>query len=186
MRTSLRIALGIILGCLGIGAILICGFLALTIYLGNSLFPTDGQGAPTYSVLGESITFDDFVITVDIFEFSDSYETYYQTTRNPPEGGKFAWVHIKVQNLGQTAEYAPSTTDFKLIYFDDEIYAEVGDRRDYPDYTGGVLIGDKIFPEVVNEGWLRFTVPLAAETTDLKIFFNPWGSTGDHMWKPSP
>ena len=138
------------------------------------------------SALGESTRFSNFEVTVVAFEFSDSYITKYQSTKYPPIGAKFAWIHIKVQNLGNTAERAPKPFEFKLIYQDDKIHGEGGSREGHPDYTSEFLTGEEVYPGIVHEGWLRFTVPSAAKRIDVEVLFEPRGSTENHLWYISP
>lgn len=184
MRDSLKIALGIILGCAGIAAVIGCGFLAVTLFLGGLVIPPRESELQTVSPIGEIASFDEFEVVVDGYEFSGEYETEFTSNIEPPEGAKFVWIHIRVRNLGETAEYSLSQiTDLKLAYLDEELTSKRGNREGYPDYAGGIFTGEKLYPGVELDGWLRFTVPVAAQEEDLEFVLKPWLSGGEHRWR---
>ncbi|HAV78662.1 MAG TPA: hypothetical protein DCX53_15040 [Anaerolineae bacterium] len=125
---------------------------------------------PTPSSSNDPILWDDLQVTMDQVEITQEYVTEFGPTRNPPEGKKFLWVRIRLQNTGQVEMNVPDFTHFSVLYAATEIKPIYGHRNGYTDYT---TLGSPIFPEQEVDGWLRFDIPAAAELRELLFVFLP-------------
>ncbi len=56
---------------------------------------------PTPSSPSDSILWDDLQVTMDQLEITNDYLTDFGSTRTPPAGKKFLWVHVQLKNTGQ-------------------------------------------------------------------------------------
>ena len=128
---------------------------------------------PTPSSPGDSIIWDDLQMTMEQPEFTDIYETDYGSTRLPPKGGKFLWVHIGLLNSGQVETEVPGAEHFSVLYASTELKPTYGHRSGYRDYTTLVQV---IFPGQRLDGWLRFDISVTAEFDDLLFVFLPESS----------
>ena len=128
---------------------------------------------PTPSSPGNSVTWGNLQVSMDGPEFTDVYETDYGSTRVPPKGGKFLWVHIGLQNTGQVETAIPSEENFSVLYASTELKPTYGHRQGYKDYTTLVQV---IFPGQELDGWLRFDVPATAELKDMLFVYLPESS----------
>jgi hypothetical protein len=128
---------------------------------------------PTPSSPGDSITWDTLQVTMDRLEINDQYMTDYGSTRNPPSGAKFLWVHIQLRNVGQIEMPVPVAEHFSVLYAGTELKPTYGHRQSYTDYT---TLGPAIFPDQVLDGWIRFDIPITAELKDLLFVFLPESS----------
>lgn len=106
-------------------------------------------------------------------EFTDVYETDYGSTRVPPAGGKFLWVHIGLRNSGQVEMAVPASEHFSVLYASAELKPTYGHRAGYKDYT---TLTPLIFPGQALDGWLRFDVPASAQLGDMLFVFLPESS----------
>jgi hypothetical protein len=128
---------------------------------------------PTPSSPGNSIIWKDLQVTMDQPEFTQVYETDYGSTRIPPTGGKFLWVHIGLKNTGQVEAAIPLAENFSVLYASTELKPTYGHREGYKDYTTLVPV---IFPGQELDGWLRFDVPATAELKDMQFVYLPESS----------
>jgi hypothetical protein len=128
---------------------------------------------PTPSSPGNSVTWGNLQVSMDQPEFTDIYETDYGSTRFPPKGGKFLWVHIGLKNTGQVETAIPGAENFSVLYASTELKPTYGHRKDYKDYTTLVQV---IFPGQQLDGWLRFDVPATAHFTDMMFVYLPESS----------
>lgn len=128
---------------------------------------------PTPSSPGESIHWENLQVIMDQPEFSQAYETDYGSTRVPPAGGKFLWVHIGLKNTGQVEAAVPASEHFSVLYASTELKPTYGHRAGYKDYT---TLAPVIFPDQALDGWLRFDVPATAELSELLFVFIPESS----------
>lgn len=103
-------------------------------------------------------------------EITQDYVTEYGSTRVPPDGQKFLWVHVLLKNAGQAETAVPGSEHFSILYAGTELKPTYGHRQDYADYTA---LGQVIFPDQELDGWLRFDIPVAAELKDLQFVFLP-------------
>lgn len=210
MKVSMKIALGFIGGCLTAFVLIFCGILAGVLKLAKGptssyvgpvpvlspgstleakLTSTYAAGSELSSMPEQCVTSDGFEITIDKYEFSDSYE--YDSwveggivIHKPPEGAKFVSVHITVEHKGIHGADAPSNTDFDMLYIGEKVeeswYERVGYQSyDDPDWS------DKEYPGVVIKGWLHFEVPKAADAADLELRFYDYPE-GPCSWRLSP
>jgi hypothetical protein len=90
---------------------------------------------PTPSSPGNSILWKDLQVTMDQPEFTEVYETDYGSSRFPPSGGKFLWVHIGLRNTGQVETAIPLAENFSVLYASTELKPTYGHRDGYKDYT---------------------------------------------------
>jgi hypothetical protein len=128
---------------------------------------------PTPSSPGNSILWKDLQVTMDQPEFTEVYETDYGSSRFPPSGGKFLWVHIGLRNTGQVETAIPLAENFSVLYAATELKPTYGHRDGYKDYT---TLTPVIFPDQVLDGWLRFDVPATAEFGDMLFVYLPESS----------
>lgn len=107
---------------------------------------------------------------MDQLEVTQDYLTDFGSTRIPPAGKKFFWVHIQLKNLGQIEMDVPVLEHFSILYAAIEIKPIYGYRQGYAEYTA---LGPIIFPNQELDGWLRFDIPAAAELSDMRFVFIP-------------
>lgn len=128
---------------------------------------------PTASLPRDSITWNNLQVTMDQLEVTQEYQTDYGSSRIPTEGNKFLWVHLRIQNIGQTQTDLPATEHFSILYSATELKPTYGHRAGHTDYT---TLGPTIFLNQELEGWLRFDIPSASELKDLRFVFLPQSS----------
>jgi hypothetical protein len=110
---------------------------------------------------------------MDQLEITQDYMTDYGSTRIPPAGQKFLWVHVRLKNTGQVEMDVPLSEHFSVLYAGAELKPSYGHRQGYTDYT---ILGAVIFPDQTLEGWLRFDIPAAAQLKELRFVFLPESS----------
>ena len=125
---------------------------------------------PTPSSPSDSILWDDLQVTMDQLEIIHEYLTEFGSTRNPPAGKKFLWVHVGLKNVGQTGMDIPVFEHYSILYAAIEIKPIYGHRSGFADYTA---FGSAIFPGQSLDGWLRFDIPDTAELSDMRFVFLP-------------
>ena len=106
-------------------------------------------------------------------EVTEVYETDYGSTRVPPRGTKFLWVHIGLRNKGPVETAIPQAENFSVLYASTELKPTYGHRAGYRDYTTLVPV---IFPDKAMDGWLRFDIPATAELGELLFVYLPESS----------
>lgn len=131
---------------------------------------TENKVLPTASTPGQGVTWDGLQVAMDQPEFTEVYETDFGSTRVPPAGGKFLWVHIGLKNTGQVEMEVPASEHFSILYASVELKPTYGHRAGYKDYT---TLPPVIFPDQALDGWLRFDVPSTAELNELLFVFIP-------------
>ncbi len=131
---------------------------------------TVSTAVPTPSSPSDSILWDDLQVTMDQLEITDDYLTDFGSTRIPPEGKKFLWVHIRLKNTGQVEMDVPVYEHHSVLYAATEIKPIYGHRDGHVDYT---TLGPVIFPNQELDGWLRFDIPAAAELKEMLFVFIP-------------
>ncbi len=125
---------------------------------------------PTSSSPNDSIIWDDLRVTMDQLEVTQEYVTDFGSSRVPPDGNKFLWVHIRLKNLGLTEMDVPVSEHFSILYAAIELKPTYGHRANFADYT---TLEPIIFPNQELDGWLRFDIPITAELSDLQFVFLP-------------
>jgi len=107
---------------------------------------------------------------MDQLEITEEYLTDFGSTRTPPDGKKFLWVHVRLKNTSQVEMDIPISEHYSILYAAIEIKPIYGHRDGYVDYT--TLIST-IFPNQELDGWLRFDIPFTAELKDMRFVFLP-------------
>jgi len=125
---------------------------------------------PTPSSPSDSIVWDDLQVTMDQLEITNEYLTDFGSTRTPPDGKKFLWVHVRLKNTSQIEMDVPAFEHYSILYAAIEIKPIYGHRNGYVDYT---TLGTTIFPNQELDGWLRFDIPSSAELKDMRFVFLP-------------
>jgi len=131
---------------------------------------TETKILPTPASLNDSIIWDELQVTMEQLETTQDYLTDFGSTRIPPEGKKFLWVHIRLENLKQIEMNVPLAEHFSVLYAATEIKPTYGYRQAYTEY---IALGPVIFPDQELDGWLRFDIPAVAELSDLLFVFLP-------------
>lgn len=165
-----------------ISAILALNLVVLTACLSQNETPADSPTpahqptataikiVPTPSSPGDAIVWDTLQVTMDKLEITQEYSTDFGSTRVPPAGKKFLWVHLRLANTGQVEMEVPHWEHFSILYTAIEIKPTYGHRGGYADYT---TLGPTIFPDQQLDGWLRFDIPVTAELRELQFVFLP-------------
>jgi hypothetical protein len=135
--------------------------------------PTAIKVLPTPSVPGDSIAWNNLQVGMDQLEINQDYMTDYGSSRIPPAGQKFLWVHIRLKNTGQIEMDVPLSEHFSVLYAGAELKPSYGHRQGYADYT---VLNSVIFPNQELDSWLRFDIPIAAELNELRFVFLPESS----------
>lgn len=125
---------------------------------------------PTPSSPKDSIIWDNLQVTMDQLEITNEYLTDFGSTRTPPDGKKFLWVHVQLKNTGQIEMDIPVLEHYSILYAALEIKPIYGHRNGYADYT---TLGTTIFPAQELDGWLRFDIPSTANLKDMRFIFIP-------------
>jgi hypothetical protein len=128
---------------------------------------------PTPSSPGDSILWRDLQMTMLQTEITPDYITEFDSTRVPPAGDKFLWVHVQLKNMGQVELNIPLSENFSILYAATELKPTYGHRKDYAEYTA---LDSVIFPDHELDGWLRFDIPATAELKDLRFVYLPESS----------
>jgi hypothetical protein len=128
---------------------------------------------PTPSSVSDSIIWDDLQVTMDQLEVTQEYMTDYGSTRIPPAGQKFLWVHIRLKNTGQMEMDVPLSEHFSVLYAATELKPSYGHRQGYTEYT---TLGTLIFPNQELDGWIRFDIPTTAQLNEMSFVFLPESS----------
>jgi hypothetical protein len=131
---------------------------------------TEIRVLPTPSSTGDSITWEDLRVTMSQLEVTQDYVTDYGSTRVPPIGKKFLWLHLRLKNTGQIGMDVPLLEHYSMLYAAAELKPTYGHRQGYAEYTA---LGPVIFPNQELDGWIRFDVPATAELSDLRFVFLP-------------
>ena len=134
---------------------------------------TEIKALPTPASPRDSIIWDGLKVTLDQLEVTQEYLTDYGSTRIPPAGQKFLWVHIRLKNTGQIEMDVPLSEHFSVLYAATELKPSYGHRQGYAEYT---TLGPLIFPNKDLDGWIRFDIPTTAELRDLRFVFLPESS----------
>ena len=125
---------------------------------------------PTPSSPNDTIVWDSLQVTMDQLEVTQEYATDFGSSRVPPDGSKFLWVHVRLKNTGPVEIDVPVSEHFSVLYAAIELKPTYGHRANFTDYT---TLGPTIFPDQELDGWLRFDIPVTAELSDLRFVFLP-------------
>jgi hypothetical protein len=132
--------------------------------------PTEAAAQTTPAHVGDSILWRDLQVTMDQSEVTRVYITEYGSTRTPPAGEKFLWVHLQLKNVGQIEVEVPLLDHYSVLYAATELKPAYGHREGYPEYS---TLEPLLFPDEEVDGWLRFDIPDTAELRDLRFVFLP-------------
>lgn len=131
------------------------------------------RALPTFSSPGNSVIWDDLQVTMDRLEITQEYLTDYGSSRVPPAGQKFLWVHIRLKNTASVSMEVPLSEHYSMLYAGTELKPSYGHRQGYSEYTA---LGAQISPDQALDGWIRFDIPATAELRDLRFVFLPESS----------
>jgi hypothetical protein len=128
------------------------------------------KSLPTPVSPGQMVVYNDLQVAMMPAEITTSYLTEFGSTREPPVGYKFLWIHIILKNIGQGARDLPAPEHFSVINGATEFKSTYGRRQDYVDYLA--LPAIMVQGQVV-DAWLRFDIPTVLELKDLLFAFLP-------------
>ncbi len=131
---------------------------------------TEVRVLPTPASPNDSVIWRDLQVTWGQNEITENFITEFGSTRNPPPGKKFMWVHIQLKNAGKIEVKIPILENFSVLYAATEIKPSYGYRQGYTEYS---TLGPMLFPDQTTDGWIRFDIPDTAELTDLLCVFLP-------------
>jgi hypothetical protein len=158
----------------------------------------EGKALPTSVSPGQRVVYEDLQVAMSEAEITTGYLTEYGSTREPPAGKRFLWIHIILQNIGQNERNLPAPEHFSALYGMTEFKPTYGHRKDHADYmtlTAGMVQGQDV------NAWLRFDIPAAMELRDLWFAFlpessqvsvgfssseYPWGDHPIYLWMCAP
>lgn len=156
------------------------------------------KSLPTPVSPGQMVIYGDLQVVMKQAEITTSYLTEYGSTREPPAGEKFLWIHIDLKDIGQGPRDLPTPDHFSVLNGATEFKSTYGRRKDYADYmdvTTGMVQGQEV------NAWLRFDIPAALELRDLWFVFlpessqvsvgfsssnYPWGDQPIYLWMCAP
>jgi hypothetical protein len=140
--------------------------------------------------LSQMVVYDDLQVAMSQAEITTSYLTEFDSTRDPPAGKNFLWIHILLKNISQHERDLPAPEHFSVLNGTTEFKSTYGHRKDYTDYmalTTGMVQGQDV------DAWLRFDIPAALELKDLWFAFLPESSqlstgfsSSDYPWGDHP
>jgi hypothetical protein len=160
--------------------------------------PVENKALPTPMSPGHRIVYEDLQVAMSQAEVTTSYQTEYGSTREPPAGEKFLWIHVILQNIAQNERNLPTPEHFSVLYGTTEFKSTYGHRKDYADYmtlTTSMVQGQDV------DARLRFDIPAGAELKDLWFAFlpessqvsvgfsssgSPWGDHPIYLWMCAP
>ena len=131
------------------------------------------KSLPTPIFPGKMIIYNDLQVEMNQAEITTSYLTEYGSSREPPAGQKFLWVHINLKNIRQHEQNLPAIEHFSVLYGTTEFKPTYGHRDGYADYTA---LKTSMYQGQDVAAWLRFDIPAVAELVDLWFAFLPESS----------
>jgi Domain of unknown function (DUF4352) len=159
---------------------------------------TEIKVLPTPMSPSQTVVYEDLQVAMNQAEITTSYLTEFSSTREPPAGKKFLWIHIVLKNIGQQEQNLPAPEHFSVLNGTTEYKSIYGHRKDHADYmalTTGLVQGQEA------DAWLRFDIPDALELKDLQFVFLPessqvstgfssseysWGDHPIYLWACAP
>lgn len=145
---------------------------------------------PTPVSPGRMVIYNDLQMVMSQAEITTDFLTEYGSTREPPAGKKFLWIHITLKNISQHEQDLPTPEHFSVLNGTTEFKSTYGHRQGHTDYmalTPGMVQGQAV------DAWLRFDIPAALELTDLWFVFLPESSqvntgfsSSDYPWAAHP
>ena len=159
---------------------------------------TEVKVLPTAISPSQAVIYEEFQVVMSQAEITTSYLTEFDSTREPPAGKKFLWIHIVIKNIGQQEQDLPAPEHFSVLNGTSEYKSIYGHRKGHADYmalTTGMVQGQEV------DAWLRFDIPAALELKDLQFAFlpessqvslafsprtYPWGDHPIYLWACAP
>ena len=159
---------------------------------------TEIKVLPTPMSPNQMVVYEDLQVSMIQAEITTSYLTKFDSTREPPAGKNFLWIHLVLKNIGQQEQGLPAPEHFSVLNGTTEYKSIYGHRKDHVDYmalTTGLVQGDEV------DAWLRFDIPAALELQDLQFAFLPessqistgfssseysWGDHPIYLWRCAP
>jgi hypothetical protein len=151
---------------------------------------TEIKVLPTPMSPSQMVVYEGLQVSMSQAEITTSYLTKFDSTREPPAGKTFLWIHLVLKNIGSQEQDLPAPEHFSVLNGTTEYKSIYGHRKDYTDYmalTTGLVPGQEV------DAWLRFDIPAALELKDLQFAFLPEGSqvstgfsSGAYPWGDHP
>lgn len=119
---------------------------------------------------GQMIVHDELQVVMEEAEITPVYITEYGTTREPPPGKNFIWIHVLLKNIGQREKALPVSEHFSVLNTSTEFKPTYGHRKDHMDYmilTPILAQGQEV------DAWLRFDIPAAMDLKQFMFAFLP-------------
>lgn len=119
---------------------------------------------------GQMIVHDELQVVMEEAEITPVYITEYGTTREPPPGKNFIWIHVLLKNIGQREKALPVSEHFSVLNTSTEFKPTYGHRKDHMDYmilTPILAQGQEV------DAWLRFDIPAAMDLKQFLFAFLP-------------
>ena len=135
--------------------------------------PSVEKNLPTLVPPGQTVIYADLQVVMTQAEITTNYLTEYGSTRQPPAGTEFLWIHVGLKNIGQSPQDLPAPEHFSVLNGAMEFKPTYGHRKDHADYMA--LMTGLVQGQVV-DAWLRFEIPATLELQDLAFAFLPESS----------
>jgi len=74
--------------------------------------------------------YDDLQVVMSRAEVTTSFLAEYGSTREPPAGKKFLWIHITLKNISQGEQDLPAPEHFSVLNGTTEFKSTYGHRKD--------------------------------------------------------
>jgi hypothetical protein len=160
--------------------------------------PSVEKTLPTPVFPGQIIQYDQLQVEMVQAEITTSYLTEYGSTREPPTGMEFLWIHIGLKNTGSVLQDLPAAEHFSVLNGKNEYKSTYGHRKEHPDYLA--LPAGMVQGQVV-DAWLRFDIPAGLELTEMAFAFlpessqvsvgfsssvSPWSDLPIYLWACAP
>jgi hypothetical protein len=145
-------------------------------------YVTEVKVLPTPMSPSQTVVYEHLQMTMIQAEITTSYLTEFDSTREPPAGKTFLWIHIVIKNIGPQEQDLPEPEHFSVLNGTAEYKPIYGHRKDHMDYmalTTVMVQGQEM------DAWLRFDIPAALELKDLQFAFLPESSQVSLAFSPS-
>jgi len=143
---------------------------------------TELKVLPTPMPPSQTVVYEGFEVTMSQAETTNSYQTEFNSTREPPADTQFLWIHLVLKNTSQQEQVLPEPEHFSVLNGRTEykpIYGHWKDHTDYMALTTVIVQGQEV------DAWLRFDIPAALELSDLQFAFLPESSQVSLAFSPS-
>ncbi len=151
---------------------------------------TEIKSLPTPVPSGQTVTYNEFQLTMKQAEITAGYLTDFGSTREPTVGSEFLWIHITFKNIGMAEQRLPTADHFSLLLDTVEFKPTYGHRLEHTDYT---VLSDPLAAGEEVDAWLRFDIPAGTGLPELTFAFLPEStqvsfgfSSADYSWADHP